>query len=129
LRKKKYASKIKSAQETQQTQENYAIKKQKYASASRATDAIGHCVRKRNDRTDSIFPRNERKRQPIGMLDRSSGNHDWLLEAANHDCQHKRLRYLRFSFTQRTYRTQRKCMRCVRLNGNRALGLFVFFKL
>jgi len=30
-------------------------KKQKYASASRATDASGHCVRNRNDRTDSIF--------------------------------------------------------------------------
>jgi len=29
LRKKKYASKIKSAQETQQTQENYAVKKTK----------------------------------------------------------------------------------------------------
>jgi len=51
LRKKNTQAK-KSAQETQ---ENYAIKKQKYASASRATDAIGHCVRKRNDRTDSIF--------------------------------------------------------------------------
>jgi len=43
-------------------QENYASKKQKYASASHATDASGHCVRNRN----------ERKRQPIGMLDRSS---------------------------------------------------------
>jgi len=30
--------------------------KQKYASESRATDTIGHCVRKRNARTDSIFP-------------------------------------------------------------------------
>ena len=30
-------------------------KKQKYASASHATDASGQCVRKRNDRTDSIF--------------------------------------------------------------------------
>jgi len=37
LRKEKYASKIKSAQETQQTQENYASEKQKYASASHAT--------------------------------------------------------------------------------------------
>jgi len=57
LRKKKYASKIKSsAQETQQTQENYASKKkQKYASASHATDASGPCERKRNDRTDSII--------------------------------------------------------------------------
>jgi len=35
----KYASKIKSAQETQQTQENDASKKQKYANASYATDA------------------------------------------------------------------------------------------
>ena len=25
------------------------------------------------------FSRNKRKRQPIGMLGRSSGNHDWLL--------------------------------------------------
>jgi len=36
-------------------QENYASKKQKYASASHATDASGHCVRKRNNRIDSIF--------------------------------------------------------------------------
>ena len=49
--------------------------------------------------------RNKRKRQPIGMLGRSSGNHDWL-----------RLRFLRFSFTQRTQRKR------LRLNGNRALG-------
>jgi len=55
LRKEKYASKIKSAQETQQTQENYASQKQKYASASHATDASGHCARKRNDRIDTIF--------------------------------------------------------------------------
>jgi len=27
------------------------------------------------------FSRNKRKRQPIGMLGRSSGNHDWLLAA------------------------------------------------
>jgi len=31
-------------------------------------------------------------------------------------CQHKRLRFLRFSFTQRTQRKR------LRLNGNRALG-------
>jgi len=24
------------------------------------------------------FSRNKRKRQPVGMLGRSSGNHDWL---------------------------------------------------
>jgi len=53
LCKKKYASKIKSAQEMQ---ENYASKKkQKYASVSHATDASGHCVRNLNNRTDSIF--------------------------------------------------------------------------
>jgi len=53
LRKVKYASKIKNALETQ---ENYASKKkQKYASASRATDASGPCARKRSDRIDSIF--------------------------------------------------------------------------
>jgi len=28
------------------------------------------------------FSRNKRKRQPIGMLGRSSGNHDWLLANA-----------------------------------------------
>jgi len=32
-----------------------ASKKQKYASASHATNVSGHCVRKGNDRTDSIF--------------------------------------------------------------------------
>jgi len=42
LRKEKYASKIKSAQETQ---ENYASKKQKYTSASHETDASGLCAR------------------------------------------------------------------------------------
>ena len=42
--------------------------------------------------------RNKRKRQPIGMLGRR-----------------KRLRFLRFSFTQRTQRKR------LRLNGNRAL--------
>jgi len=31
------------------------------------------------------FSRNKRKRQPIGMLGRSSGNHDWLLANAS-DC-------------------------------------------
>jgi len=29
--------------------------------------------------------RNKRKRQPIGILGRSSGNHDWLLANAS-DC-------------------------------------------
>jgi len=53
--------------------------------------------------------RNKRKRQPIGMLGRSSGNHDWLLANAI-----KRLRFLRFSFTQRTQYKR------LRLNGNRA---------
>jgi len=52
LRKEKYASKIKSGQ---QTQENYVSKKQKYASASHATDASGPCTRKHNTRIDSIF--------------------------------------------------------------------------
>jgi len=36
-------------------QENYASKKQKYSSASHATDASGPCARKCNDRIDSIF--------------------------------------------------------------------------
>jgi len=30
--------------------------------------------------------RNKRKRQPIGMLGRSSGNHDWLLLANASAC-------------------------------------------
>jgi len=51
----------------------------------------------------------KRQRQPIGMLGRSSGNHNWLLANAI-----KRLRFLRFSFTQRTQRKR------LRLNGNRA---------
>ena len=56
LRKEKYASKIKSVQEMQQMQENYASKKkQKCASASQSTDTSGHCARKCNDRIDSIF--------------------------------------------------------------------------
>ena len=54
------------------------------------------------------FSRNKLKRQPIGMLGRSSGNHDWLR------AKRKRLRFLRFSFTQRTQRKR------LRLNGNRA---------
>jgi len=29
------------------------------------------------------FSRNKRKRQPIGMLGRSSGNNDWLLANAS----------------------------------------------
>ena len=29
------------------------------------------------------FSRNKRKRQPIGVLGRSSGNHDWLLANAS----------------------------------------------
>jgi len=29
------------------------------------------------------FSRNKRKRQPIGMLGRSSGNYDWLLANAS----------------------------------------------
>jgi len=49
--------------------------------------------------------RNKRKRQSIGMLGRIGGNHDSLL--AN-------LRFLQFSFTQRTQRKR------LRLNGNRA---------
>jgi len=32
-----------------------------------------------------VISRNKRKRQPIGMLGRSSGNHDWLLANAS-DC-------------------------------------------
>jgi len=55
------------------------------------------------------FSRIKRKRQPMGMLGRSSGNHDWLLANA---C----LCFLRFSFTKCT---QRKWLR---LNGNRAWG-------
>jgi len=50
------------------------------------------------------------------MLGRSSGNRDWLLANAS-----KRLRFLRFSFTQRTQRKR------LRLNGNRALASFSRF--
>jgi len=39
----------------QQTQENYASKKQKYASSSHATDASSSCARKRNYGIDSVF--------------------------------------------------------------------------
>ena len=53
------------------------------------------------------FSRNKRKRQPIGMLGRSSGNHDWLLANASAcvSCG--------YSFTQHTQRKR------LRLNGNR----------
>jgi len=52
-----YARKIKSAQETQQTQENYASKNK--STQAQVTQLIckasGPCARKRNDRIDSIF--------------------------------------------------------------------------
>ena len=73
LRKEKYASKIKSAQETQQTQENYASKKQKYASASHATDASGPCARKCNDRIDSIFHSNARNASALRAFEWKPG--------------------------------------------------------
>ena len=40
------------------------------------------CVRCVNE-TRKKLSRNKRKRQPIGMLGRSSGNHDWLLANAS----------------------------------------------
>jgi len=46
----------------------------------------------------------QQTQEPANMLGRSSGNHDWL-------------RFLRFSFTQRTQHKR------LRLNGNRALRL------
>ena len=52
--------------------------------------------------------RKKRKPQPIGMLGRSSSNHDWLLANAS-ACV-----FCGFSFTQRTQR------RRLRLNVNRA---------
>ena len=52
--------------------------------------------------------RKKRKRQPIGMLGRTSGNHDWLLANAS-AC-------VSCGFRLRK-RTQRKRLR---LNGNRA---------
>jgi len=64
----------------------------------------------------ALFSRNKRKRQPIGILGRSSGNHDWLLANAS-ACV--RLRFLRFSFTQRTQRKR------LRLNGNRASNVLI----
>ena len=41
-------------------------------------------LRKRKPQeTQALASRNKRKRQPIGMLGRSSGNHDWLLANAS----------------------------------------------
>jgi len=75
LRKEKYAGKIKSAQETQQTQENYASKnKSMQAQVTQLTQAV---LAQENAMIESIL-----------------------------------------FFTQRTHRMH---LRCVRLNGNRAL--------
>jgi len=54
LRKEKYASKIKSAQETQQTQENQASKKQKYASANHKSQ-IANQLTQANATIESIL--------------------------------------------------------------------------
>jgi len=67
LRKKKYISKIKSAQGTQ---ENYARKKQKYTSASHTTDTSGHCVTTEPilffmPQTQAPANRNAQSKQPI----------------------------------------------------------------
>ena len=70
LRKKKYASKIKSAQETQETQENYASKKQKYASASHPTDASDH--RFFTQRTQAPANRNARSKQLLMVASASA---------------------------------------------------------
>jgi len=37
------------------------------------------CVNENRKKRKRLRSRNKRKRQPIGMLGRSSGNHDWLL--------------------------------------------------
>jgi len=60
---------IKSAQETQ---ENYASKKQKYASASHKTDASSHCVRFFMQRTQAPADRNGRSKQPIMVASASA---------------------------------------------------------
>jgi len=39
-------------------------------------------LRKRKPQ-ETRFSSNKRKRQPVGMLSRSSGNHDWLLANAS----------------------------------------------
>jgi len=41
------------------------------------------CVNENRKKRKHLFSRNKRKRQPIGMLGRSSGNHDWLLANAS----------------------------------------------
>ena len=41
------------------------------------------CVNENRKKRKRLFSRNKRKRQPIGMLGRSSGNHDWLLANAS----------------------------------------------
>ena len=40
-------------------------------------------LRKRKPQETQAISRNKRKRQPIGMLGQSSGNHDWLLANAS----------------------------------------------
>jgi len=41
------------------------------------------CVNENHKKRKRLRSRNKRKRQSIGMLDRSSGNHDWLLANAS----------------------------------------------
>jgi len=59
--------------------------------------------------------RDNGRRQPANRNARSKQWQPWLAA-----CQRKRLRFLRFSFTQRTQR------RRLRLNGNRALAYILF---
>jgi len=63
----------------------------------------------------------KRKRQPIGMLGRSSGNHDWLLANAS------ALAFLAV-FVYATHASKHR--KRLRLNGNRALAqIFVHYAL
>ena len=60
------------------------------------------------------FKRNERKHQPIGMVNQSNQSSKQPIKRL------RKFRCLRFSFTQCTHCTQCKRLRCVRLHGNRA---------
>jgi len=41
------------------------------------------CVNENRKKRKRLRSRNKRKRQPIGVLGRNSGNHDWLLANAS----------------------------------------------
>jgi len=69
-------------------------------------------LHKRKPQETQALSRNKRKRQPIGMLGQSSGNHDWLLANAS-AC-------VSCGFHLRNARNASELKR-LRLDGNRAL--------